>query len=692
MPTLADRLEAARRQQFVGRSLELDLFRSALAASELPFAVLYLYGPGGIGKTSLLREYAYIAQHLGRRVCRLDGRSLEAGPEQFQQALADQLEQERQDSDAAVSGCDLLLIDTAELIAPLEDWLRHSFLPSLPDHTLTIFAGRNPPSIRWRSDPGWQSNMRLMPLKNLSHLESRTYLQRRSVPENEHRTVLDFTHGHPLALSLVADVFAQKPQAKFQPQAEPDVIRALLERFTTEVPSNHHRTALEACSQVRTLNEPLLAAMVQTDAAVQLLTWLRGLSFIEADPSGIYPHDLAREALSADLRWRNPDKQVALHDRARAYYMAQFKSGDARRQRKVLNDYVFLHRENPVIRPYFEWQSSGVVYTDHLLPDDRDQLLDMVRRYEGQQAAAIAAHWIEKQPQHVFVLRKTESRPQGFLLLVDLSRLSAADQEIDPGACAVSRFLTANAPLRQGETATLFRFWMDGDTYQDVSPTQSRIFLNMVQHYLTTPGLAYTFIPCAQPEFWTAMFAFADLHRVSEADFEVDGRHFGVYGHDWRAVPPLLWLERLAARELDLQGGVEESLPVQDVRVMDEESFKSAVRQAFNDYTDTLALQDNPLLDSRLVLERAGSSSTVMQRIEILRRLLQETTAFLQSHPRHHKWQRVIDQTYLHPASNQEQAAEQLDLPFSTYRRYLQSGLQQVSEILWRMEVGSGAL
>jgi len=42
----------------------------------------------------------------------------------------------------------------------------------------------------------------------------------------------------------------------------------------------------------------------------------------------------------------------------------------------------------------------------------------------------------------------------------------------------------------------------------------------------------------------------------------------------------------------------------------------------------------------------------------------------------------------MHPAPTQEAAAELLDIPFSTYRRHLTSGIQRLTEILWREEVG----
>ena len=59
--TVADRLRQARRRRFVGRTDELDLFRTALTSDESDFTVLFVHGPGGIGKTTLLGALAEAA-------------------------------------------------------------------------------------------------------------------------------------------------------------------------------------------------------------------------------------------------------------------------------------------------------------------------------------------------------------------------------------------------------------------------------------------------------------------------------------------------------------------------------------------------------------------------------------------------------------------------------------------------------
>jgi hypothetical protein len=59
-------------------------------------------------------------------------------------------------------------------------------------------------------------------------------------------------------------------------------------------------------------------------------------------------------------------------------------------------------------------------------------------------------------------------------------------------------------------------------------------------------------MPAAIPEFWRPVFAYADLARLPELDFVVGDRAFGVYGHDWRVLPPPAWLELLGQREIAL--------------------------------------------------------------------------------------------------------------------------------------------
>src|SRR6185369_9849868 len=97
---------------------------------------------------------------------------------------------------------------------------------------------------------------------------------------------------------------------------------------------------------------------------------------------------------------------------------------------------------------------------------------------------------------------------------------------------------------------------------------------------------------------------------------------------------------------------------------------------------------DNPLLRSRLVVERARATANESERVNVLRAMIREATEVLQQSSRETKFYRPLYHTYIQPAATQEQAAELLDLPFSSYRRHLKSGISRVVEILWTKEIG----
>lgn len=248
--SLAERLSAERNRRFVGRKSELQLFHCAIAATELPFHVLHVFGPGGVGKTSLLGQFDHICNSCKIQLLHVDTRNIEPTVESFTSALRLVMNLSVSESPLQVLAARperyVVLLDTYETIAPLDEWLREVFLPQLSENTLIVIAGRHSPSFAWRADLGWQVLIHLLPLRNLSPEESQTYLTRRSVPSTQHQAVLDFTHGYPLALSLVADVFAQGQDLYFQPIAVPGVVKTLLEKFLTDVATPAQRMALEA--------------------------------------------------------------------------------------------------------------------------------------------------------------------------------------------------------------------------------------------------------------------------------------------------------------------------------------------------------------------------------------------------------------------------------------------------------------
>src|SRR5678815_4177876 len=202
-PSLADRLVKARHTRFVGRDGEISVFESALRAEILPFYILHIFGPGGVGKTTLLQEFALLSEKYGARPIYLDARHIDLSPDAFTESLGTLLGQDKGDSipdllDASPRRT-VILIDTYEALTPLDNWLRTTFLPQLPDTVLTVLAGRNSPDVAWQGDSGWQDLVRVISLRNLSQEEGRAFLNKRGLPADHQQGILEFTHGHPVS-------------------------------------------------------------------------------------------------------------------------------------------------------------------------------------------------------------------------------------------------------------------------------------------------------------------------------------------------------------------------------------------------------------------------------------------------------------------------------------------------------------
>jgi hypothetical protein len=725
----SNRLNTARLARFVGRDPEVAHLREILEGGNagltpdvLPCAVLYVSGPGGVGKTSLLTLWTDVAERSGALVIRQDARHGDPSPGGFCASLLQAVEaldlQPQNDAQTPLSG-DLLphiwrsiqaaangakvvlLVDTYERMEPVDEWIRESFLPTLPDNALLVLAGRAPPSAAWRSDAAWGTLIQHVSLRNLNQEHTRRYLAQRSVPESQFDGIVQFTRGHPLALSLIADTLAQRAggtqnAAGFDPQQVPSVIRTLIEQFVQRVPGPAHRAALEASVLVRVMTEPLLAAMLDLppdtptsrETAHELFDWLRGLSFIESNQSGLFPHDLAREALAADVRWRNPEWKRTLQDRARAYYTSRLNESSVSDQQLNLIDYVWLHRDHMALSRFFEWSPGQTLYLDTPKPHEHALILEWVRRHEGEASAAIAAHWLVRQPNAAQVVRDATPEPIGFVMRLNLREVDESDLAADPVTAQCHAWIQKQGGLRGAERSLFFRFWMSGADYQFVCKAQSLIFITAVQVYLSTPKLAFSFFPASNPDFWDVLFGYADIPREPELDYRVGDEPHGIYVHNWRTSPPLMWLDVLARREVGEAAPDEPVALPEQLHALSEADFGVAVRDALRDYMRPDALEANPLMSCRLVVEQTGVQAAAAERVKSLRATITKTIDALDANPRDAKLSRALRVTYVSPAPTQEIAAERIDVPFSTYRRHLQSGVMRVVEMLWARELG----
>ncbi|MFI8277547.1 hypothetical protein ACIGBH_22050 [Streptomyces sp. NPDC085929] len=686
---MADRFAAARAKGFVGRQAEVEAFRRILADGH--GAVVHVHGSAGIGKSTLLHHFAWLATRVGRPVTVIAHEPAESA---YGKATGDV------SAPAHVAPGSLVVVDVPGAVPAAEGLLAH-----LPDDSVLALADREPPPLAWRTDPAWLGLLHSMPLAPLDPVDAAELLTRRGVPEAEHPSVLAFTHGHPLALALMADVRVHGSRGNTSPASPPRVVNTLLAALLDVVPTPRHRAALEAYAQALVTTEPLLAALVGVPDASDLFEWLCTLSITEYGSRGIHPHDLARSVLDTELGWRHPARRAELRRRASTYYQQLFADGDRARQRAVLADFAYLHRDSPLVGPLLAPVTAaaggGSTHLDALSitateKNELPALLAMVGRHEGPESARLLRGWWAH-PAATWATVQAEGpppSPAGFYILLALGAEDLDDPAVtaDPAAAAAAGWLAGHGGLRAGEHALLVRAWLARDTYQDVSAVQTLITLRLTHHYLAAEQPpALTLLPFADPEFWADGCAYTDFDRLPQSDFTVGGRSYGTYVHDWRRTPPLAWLSLLCEREsaADPLAVAAPEEPGGTLRVLDAETFAAGVREALRGLGRVGGLRGSVLLRSRAVASRAGQGAEPDELASALSALLRETAAELQAAPHDRRAHRALHHTYIQPAGTQQRAADLLGLPMSTYRRHLAEGVDRLTEELWRRELDS---
>ena len=638
MARLGDQVDRRRQQGFVGRRGELRAFEAALVDESEP-RIFLVHGPGGIGKTTLLLEMRARAHAAGRSVTLLDGNEIDPSPDGFTRA--------------AGSTTDVLFIDAYDQITALDDWLRREFVVALPADAIVVLAGRDRPAAAWRTDAGWRAISLAQELGPLDAADSTELLTRAGVPDDARARLADLGRGHPLALALLADATAA-PQALAD---VPELITALVESVVRDAPSEAHMAGLATCAIAWLTTEDLLRATVGEDAPA-VWAWLLRRPFIVGRPGGLTPHDLTREVLEAEFERRSPQRFRGILGLVHNHTVAGIRAGGGWMLAQQL---LYLHRRSPLSAAFFALRTQGSAALLPATVDDQAQIVALVEQHEGPINAALASRWLTTQPEHVGVVHGPDG-VAGFAIHLIVPSGSTLDTE-DP----VVRAALHHANLRPGEQASIVRF-IGGvqqgqrDPYAMLAASTSATLV-----WCTRP-LAVSYTAPADTEFWAPYFDYLGFRPAF--DVESGGvRHVG-YAQDWRRFPVDAWLDLMNERE---HSGSSGPPPESALRPppLPKEAFAAAVRAALEQFTRPDRLADNPL------------GPDVRERVEAAIECLPDGAKG--EHAR-----AVLRRTFVRPAPSREAAAEALGLPFSTYRRHLAKAIDQLTELLWSQEIGTG--
>lgn len=663
---------------FVGRERELASFTDLLAARDTP-RIVFVHGPGGIGKSSLLEAFRHTARRLHLGFEHLDARLLPARPDAVAHAVEGVLA--GVPGDRAAHAVRIVALDHAEQLSALDGWLRAGLLPGLPAGIVLVLAGRRRPGPEWRADPGLSSLLIEYELGPLEPDPVSRYLQLRGVPAHQQSAVRDFARGHPLALALAADRVLREPEKPFDATSSPDLIHDLMAWLLQDVNEPRRLEALAACATVRSLNEPLLAAMLDRYDVREEFDWLADQHFVERQVTGLVIHDLVREVVVHDLRGRNLELHHTMIRRAAAHLLDALEGAGERAALSAVGDTIYTLRHEPYVKRLFPFRDARC-YPDSAGADEIPALKAEVARLEGNESAAWFEHWLGRTGTNLLVMRDSARQPVAMATTICFGRADVAAGSEDPCVQALFRYLSRHAPLRGSEQVMLLRFLLAHDTHQARTPVWAELTAQL-NGLMFTPGISLLAWVSDLSYDWENIEDTADAWLLPDSEYRIGGRRYAITAHDTRREPPLVWARNCVERIL--RDGDAPELQPAEVVLLDEAAFEDAVIQALRGFHDDTALARNPLIHAALLRRHSARRDP-----DALRTLIRESSAgrlATRQHPR--SLHDVLDRIYFTPVGKQHAAAADLHVSERTLRRRLREAESRLVDTLWELETGS---
>lgn len=399
---------------FVGRVNALAVVDRLLQADG-DARILLVHGPGGIGKSALLRELRRRAEGTGRTVMSFDGRALSSGAD-LTRALT---------PPAGASGA-VIVIDEAEALGATLLTVRDLLVDVLPADARLVVASRLRPDRAWLSG-GLEDVSLELPLAPLDEEESRALLRERGVDDPETQdSILAWAGGSPLALTVAANTGARG----LADSSASDLIERLIRYLAGTEIDGIDPAVLEVASLTWAVDARLIAAALPGRSTRHAMRELLALSVVEPLGHRAVLHPLLAQAVRTRLRNERPQHHRILLLRIAAHLKARARHNEAEALFELTN-----LLEDPAVRQGAGLGASQTHYTDALRHDDLEKIarltgLDGTKRWD------VLRRWFELLPQHSTSVRRADGAVTALALFAPPSAIPRGPID-DPGVAPV---------------------------------------------------------------------------------------------------------------------------------------------------------------------------------------------------------------------------------------------------------------
>ncbi|WP_423801013.1 LuxR C-terminal-related transcriptional regulator [Neobacillus sp. SAB-20_R2A] len=579
-----DYIRQMKQQYFIGREQEKELFMNYLQNEQLE-KILYYWGPGGTGKSTLLDEFSRLSAEEDSYFLYLDSRDFLHSPQDFSKRILSLINGKEASGGFDECIADLhtkaeqqkvvLAIDTYEEMKDMDEWLREDFFGELNDQFLVVMAGRYPLDGEWLN-PVWKRMVRQTQLAFFDLETTKNYAASFSQYSEAYiQRIYSLSKGHPLTLSLMMGL-SEQDFSEDSPGDIHKLLKRVAESWLLETRDPFLQELINAAAMVRVFNQETLEEMLQKTISVDEFGHLVSLSFIRSSKRGWFVHDLLRPVLIQEFKLRKPTVYRALSERLIAYLhnVLTFSSSETEKALAAV-DLVFT-LEDYTLRSIFLTETSESSYyaapvTASQLEKAKDYMkqvlsgkLDVIQefydpqthqRYESimpfryiENAYKIINldEWIHLSDDVIFLIKNEQHQPVSMVVNIPIHRDSLPILMKSPISKHYFKNLskTELEKLKSSPDSPSGWYFYHIDQWLDHSPPARTAFFQFIMLNLMKPGLFLHSSPLKLHQDTVANLGFTEVAGAEHDDYGSEF-HAKTFQLDLRGEKYKYFMERL---------------------------------------------------------------------------------------------------------------------------------------------------
>lgn len=679
MPTIGEAINALETELFVGRARELEALRRWLdeRLSSAQPEILNLNGPGGIGKSALVRAFLRIAASAGRATLYVDAETVAPHVEAFCAAAG--AESPRQLVERLNEDRPLVVIDSFGYISALTHSLQTEVLEKLDASVPVVITTRTPLRAVWGARSVWGRLIRPLTLEALDDEARTDYLRRRGVEDADLiQEIAISVGGFPLGLSLAADMVGHLGITQLPRSPEWHlVIQSLVNQLLNDV-DEEVRSLLDVCAIVRQFDEMLLDEVSDAPNAAAAFDRLCNMSIVRPADHGLMLHEDVSRMLADNLRWRDRTRFDQLRTRSLAHYRRRAATAGPDERAWLVAERFYLWQDSLIQKLFFMQDSPGRIWVDTGREDDLEAIiaiwfrwLDAIPTPEAADAQELETEriWLDRflrvPDLRLRVFRDAEGEVTGFSTIVPVHQETVDLLQSHPyRGAVVGAFLRAHPEVRLPEPgghpriSYLFQLSM-GD--REPQATYAEILRDSVGYFAEGGILLAATIPETHRALTAAMgFKIVPGSKSYFRGLEIDGQIL-----DLDSIGVENWLEAVVTGRKPPES-------------LSRAEFERALQDVLLNWRDDAALAGSPLA----TLTESGVDATDQLVAGALREVISAAieTGSASSTDDQQLAFRALQLAYIDKIGSHEAVAERLAVSRSTFYRLLKRGISAVAD------------